>query len=204
MCKLTKIEKGKLLAHLSPLTTGPEMQNLPLSKVKDKRLIQMLQGNSSVVLDKNGEPFVVYHASDADINVFRTPAESTQFANPNMDCIEWIYFPKDPNYSEIWDVTNDTPSIYPVYLNIKNPYTKLKDTDELADAVDFGYGLSAKQLLSKGYDGLYLEDEGIWTAFDPNQIKSATGNTGAFSPKTDGLRFQLNPDEIEQRHVCWG
>jgi hypothetical protein len=46
-------------------------------------------------------------------------------------------------------------------------------------------------LQADGYDGLTIEDEefgGIsFVAFSPNQIKSATANSGAFSPADDSI-----------------
>ena len=57
--KLTKIEKGKLLDSLSRITTpGFNQEISPISVGKDKRLISILQTNSSKVVDENGEPLV--------------------------------------------------------------------------------------------------------------------------------------------------
>ena len=84
--KLTEIEKGKLLDVLallnktassglsstgemgetktsSPAISLEKQQNSPVSGIKDKRLLSILQTNYSKVLDANGEPMVVYHGS---------------------------------------------------------------------------------------------------------------------------------------------
>lgn len=52
----------------------------------------------------------------------------------------------------------------------------------------------------QGYDGVYLQETtgdafgefnpaDMWIAFEPNQIKSATNNTGAFDPKNPNINF---------------
>ena len=74
--KLTKIEKGKLLDSLSGITTPGFNQETSLVSVgKDKRLLSILQTNSSKVVDKNGEPMVVYHQTSSDFWEFNTNNE---------------------------------------------------------------------------------------------------------------------------------
>ena len=69
--KLTQIEKGKLLDSLSGITTpGFNQETSPVSDVKDKRLLSILQTNSSKVVDENGEPLVMYHGTASDITSF--------------------------------------------------------------------------------------------------------------------------------------
>lgn len=52
-----------------------------------------------------------------------------------------------------------------------------------------------------GYDGVYMEEEGVglgddadtqvvWVAFNPTQIKSATGNRGTFDPASPNILYQ--------------
>lgn len=61
--KLTKIEKGALLSTLSAIHKAGEESTTPFADVKDKRLLSILQVDSSKVVDENGEPRVVYHGS---------------------------------------------------------------------------------------------------------------------------------------------
>ena len=44
-----------------------------------------------------------------------------------------------------------------------------------------------------GFDGFYIKENGIknLAVYDPNQIKSAIGNTGAFSPESKDIRYSL-------------
>lgn len=83
--KLTHVEKGKLIDELALLnlssstelsstpgtgtgernrpTNRGETQTVPVSDVKDKQLLSILQTNASKVVDENGEPQVVYHGT---------------------------------------------------------------------------------------------------------------------------------------------
>lgn len=60
---LTQIEKGDLLNRAELSSTVAESKS-PISHIKDKRLISILQTNSSKVVDANGEPKVVWHGGD--------------------------------------------------------------------------------------------------------------------------------------------
>ena len=61
---LTEIEKNSLLESIDPINTGFANKEDAVSAVKDKRLLSLLQTNSSKVVDENGEPRVVYHGTN--------------------------------------------------------------------------------------------------------------------------------------------
>ena len=44
----------------------------------------------------------------------------------------------------------------------------------------------------QGYDGVYHEAAGIWVAFEPNQVKSATDNIGTFDGENDDILFSVS------------
>lgn len=105
-------------------------------------------------------------------------------------------------------------NVMPVYLSIKNPaYLDEGFNYEILQELEkTGYGIDELQRLAHrpphmvwaefddsegakliaalkylGYDGAYIEENGeenTWVAFDPKQIKSATGNVGSFSTST--------------------
>lgn len=83
----------------------------------------------------------------------------------------------------------------PVFLNIQNP--KLHDSVSwLAERAIPLAGDAASyrgELEDDGRDGLTVEDEEFggtsFVAFAPAQIKSATGNTGAFDGANSDIRF---------------
>ena len=64
-----------------------------------------------------------------------------------------------------------------------------------------------KELLTAlGYDGIQIVERTnvsskfpaaiTWAAFNPNQIKSATGNTGAFDKKNNDIRYSIHKDPL--------
>lgn len=59
---LTEIEKGELLNRAELSSTVADSKT-PLSDIKDKRLVSILQTNSSKIVDANGEPKVVEHST---------------------------------------------------------------------------------------------------------------------------------------------
>ncbi|MCC7230147.1 MAG: hypothetical protein IT203_07115, partial [Fimbriimonadaceae bacterium] len=75
------------------------------------------------------------------------------------------------------------------FLSIQNPK---RVPDQHGD-----WKATVAKAKAQGYDGLVYrnqyEDKGSdsWVAFYPTQIKSATGNTGAFDPKNPDIRFSL-------------
>ena len=135
----------------------------------------------------------------------------------------------------------DTPTVYPVYLSIKNPINMDARGDEAAwrkafPDVDFneyrpegvknedyfraveehltnqqmpsyeGAEVMQDGLRSMGHDGIthrggarFKTAAGesntrhqVYIAFDPAQIKSATGNNGQFDPKNPDIRLSLS------------
>lgn len=62
--ELTQIEKGTIIDSLNGTTTSVAKNANAFSEYKDNRLFSLLQTNSSKVVDKNGEPMVVYHGTN--------------------------------------------------------------------------------------------------------------------------------------------
>ena len=129
-------------------------------------------GDSKVV-DANGEPLVVYHATTKDFDTFDTTRRALAG--------EGSFFSPTPanNFAR-----GDGGNIMPVYLSLKNPkiLNYGRDSDDILK----------QQFIREGYDGVLLKIEGkIYTAvaFYPTQIKSAIGNTGAFDENNPDIRF---------------
>lgn len=140
-------------------------------------------GEASKVVDENGEPLVVYHGSESNFDEFDTAKART-----NMD-IQGMFF------SPIQEEANDYgENVRAFFLNIKNPADY--DTGYNALKNHKGENLAGEKarndLMENGYDGVNNDGE-EYIAFNPNQIKSATENTGAFSPDTNNIKFS-RPD----------
>lgn len=138
---------------------------------------------ASKVVDENGEPLVVYHGSESNFDEFDTAK-----ARANMD-IQGMFF------SPIQEEANDYgENVRAFFLNIKNPADY--DTGYNALKNHKGENLAGEKarndLMENGYDGVNNDGE-EYIAFNPNQIKSATENTGAFSPDTNNIKFS-RPD----------
>ena len=147
--------------------------------------------NCSKIVDENGEPMVVYHGSDAEFEVFdRTKGRS------GMD-IQGMFFSP-------WDYESEGygKNVRAFFLNIKNPATGSKSYEVFSKYKSENYaGIKARdELEHSGYDGVAsgnMEDEDLeFITFEPNQIKSATDNNGAFSP--DDANIYHQKDSLEK------
>jgi len=134
-------------------------------------------GDSKVV-DSEGRPLVVYHGTARDFDSFRTdtPGAVGQGA----------YFSPDPRAASNYAARNgnDGASVVPAYLSLQRPY-EVNGTEKVP---------TRKQLERRGYDGIIYRhgwnDGSVsveYVAFKPAQIKSATGNSGAFDPDNDSI-----------------
>lgn len=166
-------------------------------------------GDSKVV-DAEGRPLVVYHGSPVDISEFKSAADQ------NDGIQTGIYFTTDSGLADVYAAGGDADggATYPVYLSIKNPLDlnkrfptgtwqgrlaalvspRLTKQALAADKLKDGLSQSLispkdrKRILDAGYDGLSAGG-GIYIAFNPEQIKSATGNNGDYSRTNNDIRF---------------
>lgn len=89
-----------------------------------------------------------------------------------------------------------------VFLNIKKPINFNEITEEIKKDYfrenDFGSNnIKSVKLLKAGYDGFivnHLKDRSEYVAFTPNQIKSATDNSGEFSTTNNDIRYRIVPN----------
>lgn len=114
----------------------------------------------SKVVDAQGKPLVVYHGTDEEINAF------------DKGHLGLAYFSSKKSGAGRYG-----SSIMKMYLSMQNPYTH--DDTLFNPQPDFIANLNRQ-----GYDGIISEGEDrgekYYIAFNPNQIKSAAGNNGAF------------------------
>lgn len=175
--------------------------------------------HASKVVDKNGEPLVVYHRSD-------TPNISTfdlSKSKKDQYVLSFAYHFGTKKASEEVDLNGADPT-EPIaaFLNIKNPLKwddlsqgewvralanlrrrGIINDEEFSNYRDYKYSKSGIERLKfmkslfqrKKYDGYTyinnVEDAGSisWAVFDSNQIKSAGGENTTFSRTNDNIHF---------------
>ena len=139
------------------------------------------------LLDENYEPRVFYHRSPKVFTEFSRDAIGSK-TDPGF-LGRGFYFFSNPQEGDGYG--NNT---YPVFLKMKYPYyAENEDVSMLAEAYsnkassDF-----TERLKSEGYDGVIytgdLREELM--VFDPEQIKSAIGNTGTFDGTNPDIRYR--------------
>ena len=167
---------------------------------------------SKVVNERTGEPLVAYHGTGAEFNVFNKNKAGA--GNDKGLRGKGFYFSPNRTTSESYG-----EKIIGAYVSLKNPFrpsdftsveevakhltNKLSEQgyeDYTVDPFIFNAGNSfsvrsqyagalSSILKDAGYDGVLYPNRQEIVAFDSNQIKSATDNTGAFSKENDDIRF---------------
>lgn len=170
-------------------------------------------GDSKVV-DENGEPLVVYHGTKGNFSEFKRAA-GARFDGGWFG--DGFYLTASPELASAYamrerdgSVTSRPSSVMPVYVKMENPYRVNLSELSHSEATNFTqqYGGNAgfeAWLAENGYDGVigYLDPEvagdgaGMWeiVVFRPEQIKSATGNSGAFDPSEVSIVRSKRPED---------
>jgi hypothetical protein len=198
----------------------PEPKEKPKGKVKqtDTEEFKAWFGDSKVV-DKDGKPLVVYRGGSAVdwntgeiLRVMDRESEFPAFNSGEAGVKLAGFFTDEPDVADRFSKlgAKEHPSnaaIFPVYLSIQKPFV-IDAKGAAAGTVQFGpEGKPFRDAIRSGkYDGVLIrntKDEGnLFIALKPNQIKSATGNRGTFSRKSnridesakvpEGMSEQLN------------
>lgn len=187
---------GKILRSASDKSRTPASTRVWESLVRDgyaKRVndkyefINSTLNEASKVVDENGEPLVVYHATNKIFNTYKE-RDGIHFGSYNT-ALGVANEKFDPTFDTIEEaqasIAKGKFRINQVFLNIRNP----KQSKDL--------GTGWKQLITEGFDGgLYSAVEGdtSFVVFDSNQIKSATDNVGTFSRTNDDIRYREVPN----------
>jgi len=197
------------LREFSAQTKATDLSNNPK--------FQKWFGDSKVV-DRNGNPMVVYHGTKAFDEYGDKEGEAIrQFAGlPN-------WFAEEPYTASGYAGAEGT--MYPVYLSIKKPLAitnfDMNDDAQAAYALAKRLGVDIPSLYlpsdakaynvvsspqfveaaqKAGYDGIKVKegDYNTYAAFEPTQIKSATGNTGEFSTESPEIDLREAPKSVKE------
>lgn len=148
---------------------------------------RMVEKMAPELKNEDGSPKVLYHGTGADFTEFRLSGGG--------ELGRGIYLADDPGTADMLGSRGGGGggSIMPVYFTASNPLV----TEDREDVR--GSSIAAKQ--RAGYDGIiFTETTGRrqYVAFDPSQVKSATGNTGAYDPENPDIRYSPgNVSEID-------
>ena len=152
----------------------------PKSGQTDTKAFRDWFGDSKVV-DENGKPLVVYHGTINDFSTFENKKG-------------YLYFADNPDVAGLFTkpaLAKGGGNIRPVYLAIKKPLT-------IELPLESGDTVSKAQTRAKrnGHDGVIVENWSesgrpttMYIAFGPEQIKSAIGNRGTFSPDDPNILY---------------
>jgi len=212
-------ESGKNLAVFEPTqvksatgnygtysATNPDIR--ASLKAPDTAAFKRFFGDSKIT-NQNGEPMVMYHATNSDFNVFNRSDDGKLG--------EGIYSTSIPEYAREFAPWGN---IMPLYVHAENPFViNVTRTDKapserfsgdinkamvkaVADFTDGKTrlmdleGNQVRELFEKnGYDGIMVKDDQgnivELNAFTPTQLKSAIGNTGTYSISNPDIRYSL-------------
>jgi len=156
-------------------------------------------GDSKVV-DENGKPLVVYHGSEsAGFSEFSDKGIGSFFSSSRLNASTY-----SGSRAEVENGARQ-PGVYSVYLKIENPlvvnwngkewYQGESEFEKTDDAAKFakanGYdGVILREVKDPGSDNYSHVVADIYVAFEPTQIKSATGNQGTFDPNDPSILKQ--------------
>ena len=165
LAKAPRDSQGKLLAPNGKPSNLTERQ---YAQVRTKEFKDWFgdwennPANASKIVDENGEPFVAYTGTQGDFNTFNSKYSKT--------ASKGFFFTVDK------EVAKSYGNVKEVFLNIKN----LKEESTAIPSFDLENGK---------YDGVsyFLNEAEAFVVWNPNQIKSATDNTGAFSTTDDRI-----------------
>lgn len=158
--------------------------------------------NASKVVDENGEPLVVYHYTDNE-SLTKFSTEFDNYFSKEGGTKKAIFFTTDDVVpgSEDNFLTSRKAKLA-LFLNIKNLEEFHGTKEDLHKQ-----GTSYREVVNKSSERAGLENGVVFTGFDdnkkenqtiyvvhnPNQIKSATSNTGTFSKSNDRIDdFEIN------------
>lgn len=165
----------------------------------------------SQVVDGTGRPLVVYHGTDQDFHTFRANSRGVHFVSLSPEWVAKLRKSPDGTFPP-------GENVMPVYVVASNPFDFENNAHVKALAAAASLGALAiseikkgswsriedrttlQAIKSLGFDGFYVREDGVknLAVFEPEQIKSAIGNSGRFDPMdpdiTDGAaRLEAKP-----------
>ena len=145
----------------------------------------------SKVVDENGKPLRVYHATFSDFSVFDEEMLG-DLTSSNTDDTDALKMAKAGFWFADQDISMSMAAnrVMPVFLSIKNP--------KVWRGNFWNLGKNISKIKRDGYDGIIVDDAefGVrsFVAFSPTQIKSSISNTGQFSESNPDIRLSARKE----------
>lgn len=138
---------------------------------------------ASKVVDTDGAPKIVHHGSAEQFTAFSYGAIGSSTDVGILG--DGFYFTDKKQLAK-----NYGDNVYPVYLQMKNPYAATE-----SDA----YKLKVADLQAKGYDGVIMHTPkgDVYMVFENTQIKSATDNIGTFDGSNPDIRYSSQETDAD-------
>lgn len=180
----------------------------PTTNSNGQRIAQTEEGirnfwrwfGESKVVDDQGRPLVVYHATDEQFDAFDF-SKLGEYTRQNTDAKEAAVMAEIGVWTNTEKLSTRTVQKQDMELNlaINNPLViRFDDLWDLAGQYETGNDLR-DALADDGYDGLEVDDTEFggtsYVAFSPDQIKSAIGNRGTFDPESTNILEQRITDD---------
>ena len=171
----------------------------------------------SKVVDENGEPLVVYHATSRDFTIFKMDSPGRVFENirePFGHVGSFESANKIRGKKLVIFASLKNPLLIPDFVHQTVP-TMLKElykqgiiTEKESKKINISNQELRDLLYAKGYDSIIYKNKaeigGMSYGFiNPNQIKSATDNVGTFDINNPDIRYRestITPKDIQQYH----
>jgi hypothetical protein len=194
--RIQKFGEDHKLTRVGVKSLQREAEKLTKLKKETSGFREWFSGSKAV--DDKGEPLVVYHGTFRDVSEFRRGAYGRAMWTSTSSVAD----------TYAGEVTG--ANLIPVYVSAKNPLVYDAENSDWQNLYFEGEHTTTDTLAdiaeSRGFDSLIihnLRDENTdsggfdpqthYAVFKPNQLKSAIGNSGAYSASTGDL---LNQDSI--------
>ena len=157
---------------------------------------------SSKVVDKEGNPLVVYHGSPEDFTTFDLEKAGTGTDSGMLG--KGFYFSSNKKEAETYTQRSGKKGkVKPYYLSLQSPLT-IRSSDEIPkvvvpddtmeDMLDAPerYSMALRQwLIDNRFDGVisYISEDVQYVALYPEQIKLADGTNTTFNPNNSDIRM---------------
>lgn len=200
---LTHIEKTKLLDSIERqavkgqgFDTTSSTELTTLNGYKGKKLLELLQTNSSKVVDENGEPMVVYHGRSSNFNSFEKQKGSRFVVGVEIDSMaEGFFFTPNKDFAERFsynsqDLRGGKANVLSCFLNVRTPLDLISDDFEnrYEQATGWEYNI-------------YMDSiDNLWEMMDVEGVSNILKSKGY-----DGVLFaeKVNEDrKVEEISIC--